>query len=818
MGNGFIYRPGGLVNSFMQTAGLLVVLVMRNFFLLLLITTSHSLYAQNIKGVISDAATQKPLGNATISLLKAADSSLLKAALAGDDGHYQLASLQPGNYLLSVQMLGYSPQWTAVTLTSSDQTIDLQLVANAKQLGAITVTASRPLVEHRPGKTIFNVENSIVATGNTALELLKMTPTVMVSNSGIRLKGKEHVQIMLDGRIVPEETLTDMLQSLSAEQISKVELDYTPSAKFDAAATGGIINIITKKGTVRGFNGVANISALESSYGKYNGGLSMNYRTGKLNCYATINGRNSKGYKNENISRLLHAGNGADQTMEMPTEVFSHGKAATGKVGIDYMVSPASTIGFSADGIFSRSNNHVMAISSFMNAMHAKDSSLTSYSWPSGNTNYSNYDLYYKNKGNKKGDLLALDVNQTHYNGLTRQTVNTTIISADPAIPDNYAFSYNSTRAIIDITTAQADYTLLLKQGLMFNTGIKEMYTQSKNQSTSEQQNGLGQEPALNTTSYKENIFAGYALLTRQLKTLQLQLGLRAEQTNARLNGTGLNSNYLDLFPSALVSKKISANYQLSLAYTSHIHRPPYKALIPFVIPIDRYTQEKGNPDLKPEYTNSVELTNTIGKLNGTIGYTHTRDAIADFIVMDPQTRVWTITKGNFSRKENVDVTLVVPLTIAPWWSTENTLQGFYNSFVDKTGKVGGVAYKQRQYSCAINSINTFSLPRNIKADLTLLYNSPYIDGLYKLGHSSSINVGLSRSFLEKKWLLKMAVNDLFHDNGYTFRSNNGNIQLWGNHYTDSRQFVIALSYKFGKTTSPVNRTGNDDMKGRLNL
>lgn len=792
---------------------------MRNLILFLLLTSGHTLFAQTIKGVISDAGTHQPLANATISLLKAADSSLLKAALAGDNGYYQLANLQPGNYLLSVHKIGYAPQWSAVTLATTGVTIDVQLVASAMQLDAVTVRASRPLIEHRPGKTVFHVENSIVATGNTALELLKMTPTVLVgSGGGIRLKGKEHVMVMLDGRIVPEETLTDILQSLPAEQIATIELDYTPSAKFDAAATGGLINIITKKGTVRGFNGVANISALESSYGKYNGGLSMNYRTDKLNWYATINGRNSRGYKNEQFIRLLDAGNGTSQTMEMPTDMFSHAKAATGKIGIDYTLNPATTIGFAADGIFSRSNNRVIAISSFMNALHAKDSGLASYSWPTGNTSYSNYDGYFKNKLNTKGDWLALDVNQTHYNGLTRQTVNTTIYSADPVMPNSYAFSGNSTRAIIDISTAQADYTLLLKQGYTLQTGVKETYTKSKNQSTSEQQNGLGQEPALTATSYKENIFAGYVMLNRHLKTLQLQLGLRAEQTNARLHGTGLNNAYLDLFPSALVNKKWSNNYQLSLAYTSRIHRPPYKALIPFVIPIDRYTREKGNPNLKPEYTNSIELANTIGRVNVTIGYTHTRDAISDFIEMDPHTRVWTITKGNFSRRENVDVTLVVPFTIAPWWRTDNTLQGFYNSYIDNTGKVGGVAFQQHQYSWALNAIHTFSLPRHIKADLTLLYNSPYIDGLYKLGHSSSVNVGVSKAFFDRKLLLKLAVNDLFHDNGYTFRSGNGNIQLSGNHYTDSRQFVIALSYKFGKTAGPNNRAANDDMKGRLNL
>ncbi|HEX6427101.1 MAG TPA: outer membrane beta-barrel protein, partial [Niastella sp.] len=746
------------------------------------ITICYSLCAQRIQGIISDAGTRQPLVNATVSLLMATDSSLVKGALAGDDGSYHLANLQPGNYLLSVQMMGFIRQIIPVTITATELTIDVRLTAEIKQLGEVTVKATRPLVERRSDKVIFHVENSIVASGNDALELLKMTPTVSVSSgNGIRLKGKEHVLVMLDGKMVPEETLEDVLHGLSAEQISTIELVYTPTASNDASASGGIINILTKKGMGRGFNGVANVSALESRYGKYNGGVSLNWRPGKINLYGTINGRKDKAYKNEVIERQLDAGNGLSQAMHTPAELFTDAKTVSGKVGLDYTLTSRTTIGISADGIFSASNNNMLAMSSFINETGGTDSSLISESQPARNNNYSSFDLYFKNKLNAKGDQLALNINQTHFNGLTHQTVNTTIYPTYPT-PGGYALSNNSTRTIIDITMAQADYTLALPHGLSLGTGFKELYTQSKNRSTSEEVNGLPQEPALQATGYKENIVAGYLLLTRQWKQVRVQAGLRAEHSHSRLNGTEVNSDYLDLFPSAMVSKKISDKYQVSLNYTSRIHRPSYKALIPFVVPIDRYTQEKGNPDLQPAYSNSIELVSTIGKLIFTLGYTHIRDVITDFIEQDPQTRVWTITKGNFSRKEQFDATLVLPVTVTRWWSTNNTLQGFYNSFVDKTGKVGGVIYDRGKYSCSINSINTFLLPQNIKSELTAVYNSAYIDGFYQVSHSSAINLGLSKTFFEKKLTLKLAVNDLFHRSGYSFQSNSGNLHLTGRH------------------------------------
>jgi hypothetical protein len=774
------------------------------------------LYAQSIKGVITDSKNHQPVAYATVSLLKGADSSQLKGALAGENGGYLFENLKPGKYLLSAQMVGYARQMVPVTLETPDLKMDINLSQDIKQLGEVTVKSSRPLVERRADKIIFNVENSVVAAGNNTLELLKMTPMVSLTpENGIKLKGKENVMLMLDGKTVPGATLSDLLQSLSAEQISKIELITNPSAKYDAAATGGIINIVTKKGTNMGLNGIANFSATESNHGKYSGGLSLNDRNSRINLYGTLNARDGKGYRNEELTRLLDIG-GAAETLQTPFEMFTHSKAVSGKVGIDYTLNELSSIGFSVDGIFSRSDNRTHAVSPFRNSAGNIDSVLTSASNPRRNNNYTAYDLYYKNKLGEDGGELLLDLNQTHFNGLSRQHLNMQLVPTGTGEPVENSLEDNSTRSLFNITTFQADYTLPLKDGLLLESGIKDTYTHSGNQSFNQQQNGLTSPPDSSFTSYKENILAGYVNFTKQVKTWKLQAGIRTEQTDARLSNGGLNDDYLKLFPSALISKKFSDNYQLTIDYTSRITRPAYEALIPFVVPVDRYSQEKGNPDLKPEYANSFELINNIRGITLTFAYTHTHNAIADFIQQDPQTLVWTFSKGNFTRKQSFSVALQLPVTVTGWWNMDNSLLGFYDSY--SSDNVGGAAYDHSKFSCTINSINTFSLPYNLKAELNAVYGSPSISGLYQVSHTSGVDAGVSRSFLEKKLNIKLAVNDIFHDNGYHLSSNAGNIHLYGQSYTDSRRVIFALSYKFGKNRPLVTPNKENLNKQRLNL
>lgn len=779
---------------------------------------NSTLSAQNIKGVLSDSQNHAVLSFSTVALLKAADSSRVKAVLTDDKGMYHFENVKAGNYLLAGQTMGYDKKLIPFIQANEDQTINITLLPQAKQLNEVTVKSQKPLIEHRADRTVFNVENSIVATGNNGLELLRMTPLVTINQlNGISLKGKANVMIMLDGKIVPAETVTNLLQSLSAEQITKIELITSPSAKYDASATGGIINIITKKGTGMGLNGMANLVASRSHYNRYSGGLSLNYRNNRFNIYGNINLRDSKSYKNENLTRYLQSGN-EPVTLETPTEVFGHGKSETGKLGVDYTLNKTSVLGVAFDGLFSQSDSRATAISSFRNAAGRLDSVLTSASRPGSDVKYTSYDLNYKNKINVKGEELVVDLTHSRYSGLTKQELMAQMAAVSVVKPSEEISSDNRTRSLFNITTFQTDYTLPLNSGTMLETGVKEVNTSSRNESTNQDVNMLNDALNSSNTSYKENILAGYLNMSRQLKSLKLQAGLRAEQTNARLSTTGLDMNYLNLFPNALIEKKFSDKYQLSLSYSSRINRPDYESLIPFVVPIDRYTQEKGNADLKPEYANSFELTGNMNSILVTVGYTHTHNAIVDFIEQDLQTKVWTFTKNNFRKMENFNTSVFIPVSITSWWSTNNTLMGSHNSYA--SDDVGGAMYNRGRFSYTISSIQTFLLPKDIKAELNGSYNSSNIYGLYEISHTSMINLGLSKAFLEKKLNIKFGMNDIFHTTGYHIKTDAGSIRLNGFSYTDSRRATLSVSYKFGKKIAPAaQRTkGNETEQGRLRL
>jgi len=788
---------------------------MKSIFLsLALLLESSLLFAQNISGVITDTKTHQPLPYSTVSLLKAADSSQVKGTLAGDNGSFRFEKIKAGKYLLSAKQMGYSKQVIAIELNGTDHTINIALTPRTTSLGEVTIKATKPLVEHRADKTVFNVENSIVAVGNTAIELLSMTPLVNVGpNGNIRVKEKDNVLITLDGKIIPGETIANLLQSIPAENIARIEVSTNPSAKYDASTSGGIINIITKKGTTTGLNGAATLTAGRSNYGKYSGGVSLNYRRGKVNVYGTANLRDAKGDRNEAINRSLTTGNVTEQ-LQTPTELWTHGVVENGKLGMDYDITKTSTLSASVEGSYIQSNNRATAITNF--SSKKADSILTANSIPGGNYNFTLYDLAYQNKLNTKGQLLNIDFNQVHYSGLSRQDMNAQLLDLSGNNPAQYSSATTRTNTLFNVSTFQTDYTLPLDTNTVFEAGIKDMHTGSSNLSTSMQVNSLTNIPNMSTTNYNENIAAAYLDLSKQIKKLKIQAGIRAEQTYANLSSSGIQQQYFDLFPSLMLDEKLTGSKELTFTYAAKVDRPGYTSLIPFVTPIDRYTQEKGNPGLKPAYSQNFELTGSAGNLAVTLGYMYTKNAITDFIVQNVQTQVWTITKANFNNSQNYNLSLVLPVQLAAWWNSNNTLVGLYSSYYSNS--VGGNNYSRGQFSYNLNSMNTFNLPKGFKAELTGIYNSSAVYGLYQIGHTSMVNAGISKAFINKKLNVELGANDIFNDSGYNLNTNAGVLRMTGYSRYDSRKVTLSLSYKFGSKLNAHKEREHDDVKGRLNM
>ncbi|HMD00657.1 MAG TPA: TonB-dependent receptor, partial [Ferruginibacter sp.] len=338
---------------------------MKQFFSLLAamsITIFSLAQTGKITGSIKDGGNQKIIDAATVSLLKAKDSSLVKAAVADQAGNYSFENVKPGSYLVLATSVGHSKIFSPVfSITESKSTVQLevlQLIPTSKTNKEVVVTAKKPLIERKLDRTIVNVEASITNTGNTALEVLEKAPGVSVDKDGnISLKGKSGVVITLDGRptYLSGADLANMLKNMSASQLDQIEIMTNPPAKYDAAGNSGVINIKTKKNKQFGYSGSATTGYSQGRYARFNESFNFNYRYGKINFFSNLGynrnhrgedlyiTRNFRDVSTKNIKSIF------DQQSGMENEGHNY----NGKLGLDYSISKKTTIGAVVSGFYS---------------------------------------------------------------------------------------------------------------------------------------------------------------------------------------------------------------------------------------------------------------------------------------------------------------------------------------------------------------------------------------------------------------------------------------------------------------------------------
>ena len=325
---------------------------MRKFGLLLISFLGATVtFAQQISGNVKDQQG-KAIAGSTVSLLTAKDSSVVKLAVSNNDGHYSFNPIKQGKYVVSVTHVGYGRAYSpAFEVAGSGETSAPELLLNkaAAELKGVTVTSKKPIVEVKADRTILNVEGTINATGNDALELLRKSPGVTVDkDDNISLSGKNGVQVYIDGKPTPlsGSDLANYLKSLQSTQIESIELITNPSAKYEAAGNAGIINIRLKKNKTYGFNGSVNAGWNISTYPKYNSSIALNYRYKKINIFGTYNYSKIRNQSKFNLFRTTSSDSSFDQHSVMLNQNETHGF----KAGIDYYATRKSTFGVMVNG------------------------------------------------------------------------------------------------------------------------------------------------------------------------------------------------------------------------------------------------------------------------------------------------------------------------------------------------------------------------------------------------------------------------------------------------------------------------------------
>ena len=800
---------------------------------------SFIIHAQNgkITGSVNDAS-MKGIHSATVSLLKAKDSSVTKFVATGKDGEYEFLSIADGKYFVSVSSVGYAKVASApFEISSSNSTINVPALVVSEQIkdmGGVTVTAKKPFIEARPDKTIVNVDASPTSAGATVLELLEKSPGITVDNDGnISLRGKAGVIIMIDGKptYLSSTDLANLLKNMPASQLEQIEIMTNPSAKYDAAGNSGIINIKTKKGRASGFNGsiMAGITTSFFKAGdalyvtpKSQNSINFNYRKNKFNFFGNYNPNVYNGRGNLNIERRFFDDNGNIAGYSDIATRFKFGNNNHSlKVGVDFFADKKNTFGVVASGFMFNGHPTPVTVNTLSDANHEETSSMVSLTENKIDFNNFSGNFNYRHVFDTAGTELTVDLDYIGYRNTSDMLLTTEFYdnmhqqSSDPLLLKGHLPSD------INIYSIKSDYTHPFKGGRV-EAGIKSSYVKNNNIVDYQRLNADKWVPdsRSNQFIYDENINAAYVTVNKQLKKWTLQGGLRVENTIAKgyqvTNDSTFKRNFTDLFPNAYITYTINQKNSLTLSYGRRITRPNYQDLNPFTYFLDSLSYRQGNPYLLPQFTNNVELTHTFnGKIITTLNYNNTTDVISQIFKQNSQTKIVYFTADNVAKFINMGISITAPMTITKWWNT-NFFTNIYNNHYK--GIYNAEPLDISYTSFMVNITNTFTIEQGFSLELSGFYRGKGVDQLTINQPIYQMSIGGQKNILKNKATVRLNIRDPFAWQEYRGVTDYGNIYAKIHNKFDARQVTATFTYRFGKNIQqPPQRRRNSATQDEQN-
>jgi outer membrane receptor protein involved in Fe transport len=797
------------------------------FFLLLLPLPAVS---QTLSGVVREGAG-KPLPFANVLLLSSQDSSLVKGAVADEQGGYLIENVRTGTYLLSASVVGYHRVYGQPFAVTAGQTVPqvptLVLLPDTKQLGEVTVVTKRPFVEQRLDRTVVNVANSIVASGGTALEVLEKAPGVTVDrqNDALQLRGKEGVIVQIDGKptYLAAADVVALLRNMPSDNIDQIELITNPSAAQDAAGNSGIINIRLKKKDNMGTNGSLSLAAGWGRYDRERGSLQVNHRGRELNLFTSY-GVNQGGsywlFKSLRDWSQDGERNLVEQTNYLHFRDWGHNANA----GADYQIGKNTTLGLVWTGQWGTHREKGPTDTRFRRA-EAEPVYLqthTEKTWYSASGNQvGNFNV--QHSFGPRGGQLSADADVGRFRRkFTNELVTETVLASEEGQPVFGLLTQMPTA--IDILTLKTDYHRPLAGDWKLETGLKYSSVRSDNDMRLAQgeAGNLELDPELsNHFRYTERVGAAYVNFSGTWgENMQVQAGLRAEHTGSLAHSLTLDNrvtrNYLNLFPSLFLSRTLAKDHALTFSYSYRINRPNYQNLNPARGYIDPYAYSRGNPYLKPQYTHSLELKyGFAGKIYTSLGAGYTTDLVF-FLIQPVDASRFERTPENVGSSRAYTLTVSFPVTLAKGWTLQTTLMGLYSDFRYTYLEQPLTA---RQLSARLNATSSIVLGKGWSAELSGWVRTPGVDVLVQSPWLGSLDAGLQKA-LGTQWKAKLSVQDIFHSNGII-----GNIDAAG--FTnrvriafDTRVALLNLTYTFGNQQLKgmrTRKTGSEEETQRTN-
>jgi outer membrane receptor protein involved in Fe transport len=781
----------------------------------LLLCSLMSAHAQERKNnvfgaIVNEKNTAIPF--AEVILKNSLDSNMLKTILADSLGHFGF-TIPSGKYLIEVKSMGYTRAYTKTFELTAVSTINLgsiTLQIEPKQLGTVTVDAKLPFIERRADKVIVNLNG--LGSGAPIMEVMNQLPGVTVDASDrISLNGKS-VQIYIDGKVSPlsADALSGLLKGISAAAIEKVELISQPSAKYDAAGNGAIINIIRKRSYKGGLDGNIYAGAGEGTYGKANGGVNLNYKGKGYNLLLNLDYNYNKYFYNTDIATnfLDDAGTVVGQSVSnmKSTRAISN---YTPNLGMDFYLSNRTTLSASVKPGFQTSwRDGIAQIEEVDVVVNSKNLSEFSNDVAVYAANFSS-GLRLQHQLDTAGRDLTMDLDYYRYANYNDQ--NNRTVSFDPFVERPSVIAQDR---ILDVYAFKTDYVHPFGKGRQLEMGMKTSFVYSDN--SNDYQEGANHQTDL--FDYRENISALYLTYGVTGEKFSYQLGIRGEYTHGQgEEQSGKNifkQNYFNPFPSVHLDYKFTKNHNLSLGINKRIERPGYESLNPLIRIINSNNLQQGNPALRPVLAYNADL--WYGYKNAFFAGVTYSYSVDDFtnITVPLEDGVVTTSPGNADHASYFTLQAMYGKQVLPWWYTSSNAILSKRSFRGEFN--GNLLQTDGRYSISATSYNSFLLHKNFSLLFLFNYRGKSVERNITNEAFAYLTVGVRQQFLKKRASVQLNVVDVFNSYKNKFQQNSGPIQQnWRNHI-ETQMVKLNLTYSFGGSIRNAKKVnGAEDEKNR---
>lgn len=773
-----------------------------------------------ISGIIIEEKSKQAVEYATIAIYKQENRELLTGTVSNPSGHFTLDKIPNGQYYLNIQFIGFNDCIVEdVIVSDSHQKIELgniSLSINAETLSEVVISSEDKSVEYQIDKKVINVADQLTSASETAVEILENIPSIRVDIEGnVSLRGSTGFTVLIDGKPTVLDP-SDVLRQTPASTIQNIEVITNTSVKYEPDGTGGIINIITKKNRARGIQGLVNLNA--DRFGGYGGDFLLNYRKNKINFFiAGEYGDNP--YEGDQFSERRTRINDTTTTIISDGRTKRQREDNNIRTGIDWDIAPTDNITIEMQaGRYSRKYESMLNYSTSRSFQEEvlREISKNNYGRSS---DYFSANATYTHKFDDLGHQLAFQTNFNTRNG------------------DEYSQNFNSSlenRINNGTKTTEVgpgwrinsrfDYTKPLNENDLIEAGIQIRNSRGIDETTLSLYDTARNEFILqpnfsNYVEYNRDIYAVYGIYRVNFNRLGCQFGLRGEYTYREITARKESGRFIidrwDYFPTTHFSYQLPNDQQLMLSYSRRIDRPYGWYLEPFISWIDMYNVREGNPSLRPEYIDAMEL-GYIKNWNKAQFSLETyyrvknnkieriRSVYDDGVVLN--------TYENVGKDYSLGAEVMYSTPLWPWWEINITGDMFRYEI---KGSRNNQVYDMNSFTWSGRWANTFSISDNYRFQLDAAYNSPLISSQGESSSYYSVNCALNANFLDKQLSATLQVRDVLASvrrERITEASNLYNLQR---NTSDAPIVSLTISYRinnFMAERNLVNSNNNDDL------